>query len=153
MVDFFRDTTLYTCQAGHAPTHFVGKNCACAWPVPSVTLTPTSNNMSLGCAICLCPSLLLIYIFLSVILNYTAEWLRCLSDSFTVSLHSTNVSAVQRDCQWYLKNNENNHRICEFKLHCNKNIPKLYLDQPIRKERCQPIGIHALYPFGTQPPC
>ena len=51
-------------------------------------------------------------------------------DCFTVSLHSPNgrllpaVRAVQRDCQWYLKNGGNSNRSRQSSMPCNWCIPQ-----------------------------
>ena len=67
-------------------------------------------------------------------------------DCFTVSLHSSNgrqmpaIRAEQGDCERPL-NSGNSHRSCEPTKHCDWGNPNLYLDQPITKEWCQPIGL------------
>ena len=57
-------------------------------------------------------------------------------DSFTVSLHSPNgwhlpaIGAVQKDCQWPLKNGGNCHWSCKPTIHCDWCNPNWYLHQP-----------------------
>ena len=47
------------------------------------------------------------------------------------------------------ENGINSHRSLEPRMHCDWGNHNLYLDQPITKWWCQPIGGHALYPTDS----
>ena len=66
-----------------------------------------------------------------------------LVDAFTVPLYNPYLGmylpafrAVQQDYQWPLENSGNSHRSHGPRMHCN------YLNQPIKRGWCQPIGGH-----------
>ena len=68
-----------------------------------------------------------------------------LSQSLAQPLHRhlPAVRSVQRDCDWGLKNGGNSHWSWEPIMQSGN--PNLYLDQPIKKAQCQPIGGHVSY--------
>ena len=63
-------------------------------------------------------------------------------EPFTVSLHSPN-------CQWPLWKGGNSHWSCDPTIVLTRGNPNLYLDQPITKGWCQPIGNHVRYHFDS----
>ena len=75
-------------------------------------------------------------------------------DSLTVSLHGPNgrhlpaVRAVQRDCEWPLKNCGSFYRSRQPTIHWDWGNPNLYLDQPITKG-----WDHVSYPTVDQSQC
>ena len=80
-----------------------------------------------------------------------------LVDSFIVSLHSANskhlpvvMAACAGDCQWPLENVGNSHQSRGPEFIATDAFLNLYLDQPITKRWCQPVGGHA--PFHTESP-
>ena len=78
-------------------------------------------------------------------------------DSFTVSLHSPNgmhlpaARAVQEDCQWPMNHGGTSHRSHEPTIHYDRGCPKLYFNQPITKECCQPIEANVSHPTDSPP--
>ena len=78
--------------------------------------------------------------------------------SLIISLHSPNggllpaVRAVQRDCQWLLKNGENSYRSYELRSIKTGAYPNHISEQSTTPGWCQPVEGHVSYPTVSPTP-
>ena len=73
-----------------------------------------------------------------------------LSQSPSTALAADKLSDVrteQRNCLWPLGNSGNSDETGEPTIHCDRGNPNQYLNRPITKRWCQPLGGHVSYPI------